>query len=77
MALPPSRQARDQNLDTLEQAANDWFDQEEQRLDLESKFLKSVLQARGANESAALNLAGASTVVQDEIAAFLFIGTVA
>lgn len=72
--LVPDKATRDANLDALVEAANEFFEQEKTRLDSESKFLRSVLKKRGADQVAALNLRESVLSMQDEIANYLFVG---
>lgn len=69
--VPPSTTERDANLDTLKQAADDWFDKEQKRLDNETKFLRSVLKGRGLKEAGSKNLEAISAVVVEEINSFI------
>lgn len=71
MSLPSTKAERDANLDELKKAFQEYADREEQRLDKETQFLQSILQARGASSVGALNLRDAVTLLQDEVAAFL------
>jgi len=68
---PPSTTDRDKNLEALKQAAKDWFDKEQKRLDNETKFLRSVLQGRGLQETGSKNLEAVTAVVIEEINSFL------
>lgn len=70
----PTKAQRDANLDQLQAAANQYLQTEIARLDSETQFLRSVLQRRGATQVAALNLNGASSLVQQEIEAYLRTG---
>lgn len=67
----PEEQARNANLDALKTEAKKYFAQERQRLDTETKFLRSALIGRGARGAAALNLGEMSKLVQDSVSAFL------
>jgi hypothetical protein len=73
-STPPTKDERNANLDELESATNDWADQEKTRLEEEVKFLRAVLEGRGASDAATTNLATVSELVQLEIDEFL-IGT--
>lgn len=66
---------RNSNLDALKAAAEAWADKEEARIINESLFIKSVLQARGADNVAALNLLEGTAELGDEIDRFLLLGT--
>lgn len=73
MALAPTKAERDARLKALKAAADTWFTLEKERLEKETQFLRQVLQARGANDAAALNLLEATQALEDEIAAYLFV----
>lgn len=63
---------RDERLAALEQAVTEWADQEEQRLNDEVSFLRSVFSGRtnGAQLSDYL-VSHASSLLENEINAFL------
>lgn len=72
---PPDKAARDQNLDQLQQAVNDWSQKEQNRLENEVKFLRAVLQGRsGSDTASSANLASASKLLQNEVDAFVAFG---
>ena len=72
---PPTRAARDANLDALQAAVDEWAESEITRLDNETQFLRAVLQGRsGSKELAQKNLASAGALLQAEIDAFI-VGT--
>jgi hypothetical protein len=71
----PTKADRDANLDKLKSEAKKYFDLETTRIDNETKFLRSVLQGRGARGAAAENLALAKELVQGEIDDFLTVKT--
>jgi hypothetical protein len=62
---------RDENLDALSQAADDLFNSEQPRIDNETKFLRSVLQGRGAGAVGTSNLSQGLKLVQTSIQDFL------
>lgn len=66
---------RNQNLEDLKAAVEQWAAQEEGRIVNESLFIKSVLQARGADVSAALNLEVGLEELGLEIDRFLLLGS--
>ena len=68
---PPTREDRDKNLDALQKGMDEWADKEIKRLDNESKFLRSVLNGRGATKAGTKNLAKASAAAVTEIDSFL------
>jgi len=74
LALPPTKQARDANLDSLLTAVTQWSQQEIQRLDNETKYLRAILQGRGISDTGSKNLAKASSLVNAEIDEFLRFG---
>ena len=70
----PTKEERDANLDSLQEAVDKWYDIEKKRLEDENKFLRKVLEDRGASDAATANLDTASDLVQSELDQFL-IGT--
>jgi hypothetical protein len=62
---------RDENLDALQQAVDEFFEEEKKRLDNETKFLRSVAQGRGAPNVGTSNLLSGAKLVQIEIQDFL------
>jgi len=74
MPIPPSKEARDANLDKLQQAVNEWAQKEVTRLENETQFLRAVLAGRGAQGAASGNLATSSSLVFAEVDEFLSIG---
>jgi hypothetical protein len=73
MALSPTKADRDARLDALAAAAKAWFKEEKARLNSETQFLQQILQARGANDAAALNLSESVSELEDEVSAYIFI----
>jgi hypothetical protein len=71
---PPTQVQRDANLDALQVALNQWATSETLRLDNEVKFMRSVLQGRGAVNVGTTNLASTSTLLQTAINDFLVSG---
>lgn len=65
---------RNTNLDNLKTAVIQWANQEEQRITNESLFIRSVLQARGADVTGVLNLLAGASELGDEIDRFLLLG---
>jgi len=74
-ATPPTKTARDKNLDALQKAANEWFTKEERRLDNETKFLRAVLQGRGQAAAKTQNLEKIGDVVVQSINDFVTTGS--
>jgi uridine phosphorylase len=69
-----TKKERDANLDNLKSAVVEWGDKEVIRIEKETKFLRSVLTGRGAEDAAALNLLGANDKLGDEIDNFFLVG---
>lgn len=65
------RDTRDKNLDALKAAVKEWTKKEKERLENEVKFMRAVLQGRGASNAAAKNLESASLKAVVEINSFL------
>ena len=72
--LPPTKAARDANLDALQTAVNQWAETEKTRLENEVKFMRAVLQGRGATNVGSQNLAATSVLLQTEIDDFIVSG---
>ncbi len=71
MTLPATVEDRNANLDALKAAADEFFKEEERRINRETQFLRSVLQGRGMSSTAALNLAEAAELLDNAVAEFL------
>lgn len=69
-----TKEARDANLDALKTAVDGWAKKETARIEKETRFIRSVLKGRGAEDAAAINLLEASDKLGDEIDRFLFVG---
>lgn len=68
----PRRVARDQLLDELATAADDWFNAEKKRIDDEVAFLKSVLRGRtGSDRLSRSNTAQGTVLAVNDINSFL------
>jgi hypothetical protein len=64
--------ARNERLDELKKAVDDWADREIKRLSDEATFLKSILKGRtGAGRLANQNVADSKRLLVDEIKTFL------
>lgn len=64
--------SRNQLLDRLQTAFNEWHDREKSRLENEATFLKSVLRGRtGSERVARSNTQAAEVLVIDDISSFL------
>jgi len=73
--LPPTKDARDANLDALQSAADEWGKKEKERLENEVKFMRAVLKGRTGSEKAGTqNLDALSKLLQSEIDAFIAFG---
>lgn len=68
---PPDKATRDANLDSLKTAVDTWADDESSRLENEVKFMRKVLEGRGATEAGTANLGAAGDIVVAEINAFI------
>lgn len=69
--IPPTKAERDANLDALQEAVDEWSGKEETRLDNESKFLRAVVQGRGASNTGTQNLEKTASLTQSEIDQFI------
>lgn len=67
-----SREERDQILNELETAVEEWYARETERVEDEVSFLKSVLRGRTGSESVArANTSEARVLVINDISTFL------
>lgn len=66
--------ARDARLDKLASAVEEWATKEEIRIENETKFLRSVLVGRGADNAAVLNLTEGAAELTAEIDRYLQAG---
>lgn len=73
MTTPDDRtEARNQLLDRLQTAFNEWYDKEEKRLTDEATFLKSVLRGRtGSERVSRSNTSEAEVLVINDVNSFL------
>lgn len=72
MATREETEARNQQLDRLQQAVNEWHDSEKTRLENERDFLKSFLRGRtGSERLSRRNTSEAEALVNDDITSFL------
>lgn len=72
MTTQHDKEARDQLLDDLKDAVDEWFDAEEQRITDEVEFVKSVLRGRtGSERLSRSNTREAEILVIDDISSFL------
>lgn len=72
MSVEQRQQERDERLDALKAATDEWADKATQQLEDEATFLKSILKGRtGAGRLANQNVADSSKLVTDEISRFL------
>lgn len=73
---PPTETERNANLDALETAVNKWGKTEQDRLENEVKFMRSVLKGRTGSEKAGTkNLDLVSDLLQAEIDDFIEFGS--
>jgi len=73
--LPPTKAARDSNLDVLKTAVQEWGDKEKARLENEVKFVRAVLKGRTGSEKAGTkNLDTLQTILELEIEDFIAFG---
>jgi hypothetical protein len=70
-AKPPTKDERNQNLEDLKKAVEDWAKSEKTRLENEVKFMRAVLKGRAASSTAQDNLAAISLKLVAEINQFL------
>lgn len=67
-----NRERRDQLLDDLQAAVDEWGDAEEKRINDEVKFMRSVLKGRtGSERLAAANSAETQAVLAHDVEDFL------
>jgi len=72
MAEDDRTEARNQKLDRLKDALDEWYDREHSRLEDEATFLKSVLRGRtGSERLSRENTAEAEVLVTADITSFL------
>lgn len=73
--LPPSKNARDLNLDRLKEAVLTWGDKEKTRLENEVKFMRAVLKGRTGSEKAGTqNLDALQEILKLEVEDFIAFG---
>lgn len=63
----PSKESRAANLDSFKKTVDEWAKKETERLENEVKFLRSVLQGRGASDAGTKNLEVISALLQQEV----------
>ena len=68
---PPTTAQRDANLDALQKALDEWATTESARLENEVKFMRAILQGRGASSAGSKNLAATSVLLQTAINDFV------
>jgi cell division septum initiation protein DivIVA len=72
MTQQVDRERRDELLDKLKEAVDEWADKEEERIEAEVKFLKSVLRGRtGSERLSRSNTTEASVLLSTDLDAFL------
>ena len=74
--LPPTKVARDANLDTLKAAVKMWGDKEKTRLENEVKFMRAILKGRTGSEKAGTqNLNTLQEILKLEVEDFIASGS--
>lgn len=73
--VAPTVDARNANLDALQTAIDEWVESETSRLDHETRFLRAVLQGRGASDLGTKNLESALSLVQEAISQYIGVTT--
>ncbi len=72
MTTDPRTQQRDQLLDSLKTAADEWYEEEKKRIEDEVAFLKSVLRGRtGSDRLSRSNTTQGTVLAIDDITSFL------
>lgn len=66
--------ARNERLQGLKTAVDDFAENEVKRIENETKFLKSVLTGRGADKTAVVNLLDGTKALEEEITRYLEVG---
>lgn len=73
--LPPTKAARDANLDMLKTAVKTWGEKEKTRLENEVKFMRAVLKGRTGSEKAGTqNLDTLQEILKLEVEDFIASG---
>jgi len=73
-STPPDKATRDLKLQDLANAVSEWGAKEQQRLNSEAKFLRDVLQGRGATNTGTQNLAASLQKLQSSVNDFVNFG---
>ena len=73
-SAPPDKATRDKNLDDLAKKVQEWGAKEQKRLDSETKFLRAVLEGRGAKKNGTINLAASLEKLQSSVDDFVTFG---
>jgi hypothetical protein len=72
---PPTEQERNDNLDALQEAVDEWAVKEKERIENEVQFLRKVRKGRtGDDKASTRNLAQAEALIVAEINNFLIFG---
>jgi hypothetical protein len=70
--VDPIKVSRDQKLDALDRALDDWFANESMKIDAEAANLRKMIAARGSAASlASANASASKLLVANDIASFL------
>lgn len=72
--IAPGETARNERLQKLQDAVDEWAESEKTRLDNEVRFLRAVLSGRKASNLGTKNLDQSSALLQAEINDFLRVG---
>jgi hypothetical protein len=75
-SYPPTKDARDQNLQILLAKVNEWGAKEKMRIENETQFLQAVLMGRNkSNDPGTQNLEMTSELLQSAITDFILFGS--
>jgi hypothetical protein len=72
--IAPTKAKRDENLDKLKSAVQEWGDKEKTRLEEETSYLRSVLEGRGASDTGTKNISAASELLAQAVTDFIIYG---
>lgn len=71
-SVDPIKALRDQRIDALDSALDDWFANESKKIDAEAASLRRMIAARGSAASlASANASASKLLVVNDIASFL------
>lgn len=69
--IAPTKAKRDENLRKLKSAVEEYGKNEKTRLEEETKYLRSVLEGRGASNSGTKNISQASELLAQAVTDFI------